>query len=202
MYYEVNRDLSVEVAQKAKREGVGHFIFLSTMSVYGKNIGVITKKTQPTPVTHYGKSKLEAEKQLEALRDDQFLLTILRPPMVYGKNCKGNFQGIINLVQKLPIFPKVKNQRSMLYINHLSSFVKLCIDKKAGGLYFPQNREYMQTMDIANVVALSIHKKIHFSRLLGCVVKICIPFLTVAQKGFGTLVYQDTEDFDYVYCEK
>lgn len=200
LYYEVNRDLSVEVAQKAKREGVDQFIFLSTMSVYGKNVGVITKETQPLPVTHYGKSKLEAEKCIETLRDDRFLLAILRPPMVYGKNCKGNFQSIIKLVQKLPIFPKVKNQRSMIYIDHLSLFVKMCIDKKVDGLYFPQNREYIQTTDIANIVASSINKRIYFSRLLGLAVKICMPFLTIAQKGFGTLVYHDTEDFDYEYC--
>ena len=202
LYYEVNRDLSVEVAQKAKREGVGQFIFLSTMSVYGKNIGVITKETQPLPTSHYGKSKLEAEKQIESLRDDRFVLTILRPPMVYGKDCKGNFQSIIKLVRKLPVFPKVKNQRSMIYIDHLSSFIKLCIDKSADGLYFPQNREYVQTTDIANIVASSINKKIHFSRLLGCAVKICTPFLTIAQKGFGTLIYQDTEDFNFEYCTK
>ena len=200
LYYEVNRDLSVEVAQKAKREGVGQFIFLSTMSVYGKNVGVITKETQPLPVTHYGKSKLEAEKQMEALRDDQFVLTVLRPPMVYGKDCKGNFQSIIKIVRKLPVFPKVKNQRSMIYVDNLSSFIKLCIDKKADGLYLPQNREYVQTMDIASIVAKSMDKKIYFSRLLGLAVKICTPFLTIAQKGFGTLVYQDTEDFDYEYA--
>lgn len=200
LYYKVNRDLSVEVAQKAKREGVGQFIFLSTMSVYGKNIGVITKETQPFPTTHYGKSKLEAEKQIEDLRNDRFVLTVLRPPMVYGKNCKGNFQSLIKVVQKIPVFPKVKNQRSMLYIDNLSSFVKLCIDQKEDGLYFPQNREYVQTIDIAKTVASSINKKIYFSRLLGFILKMCMPFLTKAQKGFGTLVYQDTEDFDYKYC--
>ena len=71
---------------------------------------VITKETKPFPVTHYGKSKLEAERQMEPLRDNQFVLTVLRPPMVYGKGCKGNFQSIIKMVQKLPIFPKVKNK--------------------------------------------------------------------------------------------
>ncbi len=200
LYYEVNRDLAVDTAKKAKANGVKQFIFLSSMSVYGVNTGVITKDTEPKPKSHYGKSKLEAEQAISVLQDENFKVCIIRPPMVYGKNCKGNFQSIIKLVQKLPFFPNVKNQRSMIYIDNLISFVKMCIDKNANGLYFPQNREYVQTTDIAKTVAVSINKKMFFSRLLGFAVKIGMPFLAIAQKAFGTLVYKDTEDFDYEYC--
>lgn len=201
LYYKINRDLPIDVAKKARDEGVGQFIFLSSMSVYGMDIGVITKKTILKPKTNYGKSKLQAEEQLTKLQDDNFFLTVIRPPMVYGKNCKGNFQSVIKLVKKLPVFPKVKNQRSMIYIDNLSSFVKLCIDKKIRGLYFPQNREYVQTTDMAAIIAKSIKKKVYMSTLLGWTVKLCIPFSGILQKGFGSLIYQDTDDFDYMYCE-
>lgn len=200
LYYEVNRDLVIDTAKKAKADGVKQFVFLSSMSVYGINTGIITKETAPTPKSHYGKSKLEAEQAISALQDESFRVCILRPPMVYGKDCKGNFQTVIKIVKKSPVFPNVKNQRSMIYIDNLSSFVKMCIDKNANGLYFPQNREYVQTTDIAKTVASSINKKVFFSRLLGFAVKIGMPFLAMIQKAFGTLIYKDTEDFDYKYC--
>jgi len=100
LYYRVNRDLAVAIARKAKAEGVGQFVFMSTMSVYGMDAGVITPTTSTTPVTHYGKSKLEAETAISGLQDDNFAVTVLRPPMVYGKGCKGNFQLLLKLVQK------------------------------------------------------------------------------------------------------
>ena len=51
LYFEVNRDLAVAMAQKAKEAGIPQFIFMSTMSVYGMESGVITPDTQPSPKT-------------------------------------------------------------------------------------------------------------------------------------------------------
>ena len=96
LYYEINRDLAVETAKKSKDEGVGQFIFMSSMSVYGLDIGIIHKDTEPSPKTSYGKSKYEAEVQLKKLEDEQFHIAILRPPMIYGRGCKGNFQSIVS----------------------------------------------------------------------------------------------------------
>ena len=90
-YYEINRDLAVATAKKAKQDGVSQFIFMSTMGVYGMLTGVITKETVPNPKTHYGKSKLQAEEQIQELSDGSFKVVILRPPMIYGKNCTGNY---------------------------------------------------------------------------------------------------------------
>ena len=92
LYYKVNRDLAFETARKAKGEGVGQFIFLSSMSVYRIETGVINKDTPLNPNTAYGKSKLEAEGLIKKLGDESFVITIIRPPMVYGKGCKGNYQ--------------------------------------------------------------------------------------------------------------
>ena len=85
LYYRVNRDLTYETATKARAEGVKHFIFLSSMSVYGIENGVINRNTLLNPTTNYGKSKLQAEKLIQPLNDDSFKVVILRPPMVYGK---------------------------------------------------------------------------------------------------------------------
>lgn len=199
LYYEVNRDLAIDVAKKAKADGVRQFVFLSSMSVYGKDTGVITKDTVPSPRSNYGKSKFQAEKGMSELADDTFRVCTLRPPMVYGKGCKGNFNGVCNLVKKLPVFPRVKNKRSMVYIDNLSSFVKLCVDNDLSGLYFPQNAEYVSTMEMAQGIALAMRKRIAFGYLMGCAVCILRLFYPTAKKGFGSLIYRDTEDFDFSY---
>lgn len=196
LYYEVNRDLAIETAQKAKAEGVKQFIFLSSMSVYGMDTGVITKDTSPNPKSHYGKSKWQAEQDISCLRDDNFSVCILRPPMVYGKGCKGNFQTVVKIVKISPIFPKVKNERSMLYIENLSSFVKCSVDNCLAGVYFPQNKEYMCTSNMALWISEKFQKKTY----LECITGMCVSFLSLvhpaAKKAFGSLVYDMEEDRD------
>lgn len=153
LYYDVNRDLAIETAKKAKAEGVKHFVFLSSMSVYGKDTGVITKQTLPRPKSSYGKSKLLAEEGLNALEGDGFVVSVIRPPMVYGKGCKGNFNTLKKLALKLPAFPYLQNERSMIYIENLSLFIKMMIDNPVNGVFFPQNREPVKTVRMAELIA-------------------------------------------------
>lgn len=54
-------------------------------------------------------------------------VVVLRPPMIYGKGSKGNYPQLAKLAGKLPVFPIVHNQRSMLYIENLAQFVKRMI---------------------------------------------------------------------------
>ena len=200
LYFRVNRDLAAQIARKAKAEGIGQFIFMSSMSVYGMDTGVITLDTVPAPTSFYGKSKLAAEEHITKLADGEFRVCILRPPMVYGPGCRGNFQTVVKLVRKLPVFPELRNQRSMIHIDNLCEFLKLCIDEGESGLFFPQNREYMQTSDMARTIAQALGKRVWFSRLAGLAVRLTIPFLSLTKKAFGSLIYRDTERHDYRYC--
>ena len=201
LYYKVNCDLAVETAQKAKEDGVDQFVFLSSMSVYGMEVGTITKQTVPSPKSHYGKSKLHAEEKLKQLADEKFKLCMIRPPMVYGDGCKGNYQTIVKIVKKSPIFPYVNNQRSLIHIDNLVSFVKMAIDRDLSGLYFPQNCEYMNTRLLARDIACKEEKKVYFSYAAGAAVLILRPFLPVLKKAFGNLIYKDTEEFNFEYCK-
>lgn len=199
LYFEINRDLAIETAKKAKSDGVGQFVFISSMSVYGMNSGVITKETVPDPKSNYGRSKLEAEEGIIKLRSDDFKCCFVRPPMVYGNGCKGNFQTIVKLVKKLPFFPWVKNQRSMIYIDNLAAFLKLCIDQELEGVYMPQNKEYVQTSEMASIIASTLGKKIIICRGLGFIICCMRPFFGILKKAFGSIIYENTEDFDFVY---
>ncbi len=202
LYYEVNRELAIETAKKAKLDGVGQFIFLSSMSVYGMDTGVITKETNPSPKSHYGKSKWQAEQDLVPLDSDTFKVCILRPPMVYGKGCKGNFVKIKKLVEKSPIFPYVKNKRSMIHIDNLSSFVRLCVNKSSHGTFFPQNDEYVSTIDLAKNISKALNKKIYFEYITGIGVVLLRPFHPMLKKAFGTLVYDIDEAMEYCVVAK
>lgn len=105
LYYKVNRDLAIELATKAKNEGIKQFVQMSTMAVYGieGQIGRVVEidvNTSCKPRSAYGKSKLEADYQLLNLKDKDFKVSIVRPPMVYGPNCVGNYVLLSKLVKK------------------------------------------------------------------------------------------------------
>lgn len=188
-YYEVNRDLAVEVAHKAKIEGVGQFIFLSTMGVYGLDTGRITGATKPNPKTPYAKSKLEAEKLLQELSDDTFKISILRPPIVYGKGCRGNYPRLVAMALKLSIFPIVNNERSMIFVDNLSEFVKTVIDQRIDGLLFPQNLEYVNTTELVKLIAEAHNKRIHFTNFFNPLIFIGIKVSKTFGKVFGNCRY-------------
>ena len=118
LYYRVNTDLAIATAKKAKEDGAGQFIFMSSMIVYGGKEH-ITVQTQPSPANFYGDSKWQADKGVRELEDAHFHVAVLRPPMIYGKGSKGNYPVLAKLATKLPVFPKVSNRRSMLYIENL-----------------------------------------------------------------------------------
>lgn len=191
LYFDVNRDLVIKIAEKAKEAGVKQIILLSTMSVYGMTTGKITKDTPVNPVNAYGKSKVEADEAVEKMADGSFKFVCLRPPMVYGKGCKGNYQSLRKFALKSPVFPDYRNERSMIYIGNLCEFVKLCIDFERSGLFFLQNGEYTRTSEMVRAIAEAHGKKIRLTKAFNWAVKICR--VNVVKKVFGDLVYEKVD---------
>lgn len=193
LYYSVNRDLAVEVARKAKEAGVKQFIFMSSMSVFhGEKLpfnAAITTDSQPNPNGYYGDSKLQAEKGLHELECDTFKVCILRSPMVYGKGAKGNFPRLIGLAAKTPIFPDFHNQRSMLYIDNLAEFVLQAIRHQLSGTFYPQNREFGDTVAIIRYLAQVQNHSVWFTKWLNPFVRIAGRFLQPVNKMFGSYYY-------------
>lgn len=187
LYFKVNRDLTYEVAKKAKDESVSQFIFISSMSVYGLDTGIIDQNTKPLPNSNYGKSKLEGEKLIKNLEDDFFKVAILRPPMIYGRNCKGNYVRLSRLARKTPIFPKFYNKRSMIYIDNLSEFIKGIADNNLSGIYFPQNNDYVCTSELVSLIADCHNKTIIQTRVLNPIISLLK--IKTLNKVFGNLIY-------------
>ena len=198
LYYKVNRDLTIEVAKKAKAEGVKQFIFMSSIIVYGTKNEVIDENTKPDPDNFYGDSKLQAELGLKSLEADDFKVAIIRPPMIYGKGSKGNYPKLAKLAQKTPVFPNFDNHRSMLHIDNLTEFLKLMIDNKESGLFHPQNKEYVCTSRLVEQIATYHNKKIWTTRIFNPLISVLSKVNTI-KKLFGNFIYN--QELSY-YKEK
>ena len=152
-YMQINCELAVKTAEKAKREGVKRFLFCSSILVYGENYSIgrevrITKETKASPTNCYGASKWQAEKLLSALETEDFKVIRLRIPFVYGPGCKGNYKLLSKWAGRLPVFPSIPGTKSMIYIENLSECIRLLAEKGESGVYFPQNDAYGSSAEL------------------------------------------------------
>lgn len=134
-YYEINVKYPYTLAKRAKENGVKQFIFMSTVAVYGIEIGIMNEDSDCNPISDYGKSKYKAELELQKIEDDSFKVSIIRPPIVNGYNAPGNMKSLINLVNKVPILPfgNIQNRRSMVYVGNLCHMIDVLIESRMTG---------------------------------------------------------------------
>lgn len=210
LYYAVNRDMVIAIAKAAKEAGVKQFIHMSSMIVYkevktlaGKQIH---KDSEPTPNGFYGDSKLQGERGLLALNDNDdandnhMKVCIMRPPMIYGPGCKGNFPRLVWLAQKTPIFPAWHNKRSMLYIDNLCEFVKQLILHEMEGIVYPQNGEYADTVEIIRYYAKANGKKIWITKLFNPFIWLLGDHVRSIGKMFSNSTYDmDMSEYPFEY---
>lgn len=162
VYERVNVHQTIEFAKKAKEAGVKHFIFMSTIAVYEPSLSILNEDSLLNPATFYGQSKLEAEKQLLALEDDTFKVSIIRPPMVYGQNAPGNIRSLMKLIDKIPVLPfgGINNQRSFIYVGNLCALIDCIIQAKKSGIFLASDDETLSTTALIEEIAKAKNKKI------------------------------------------
>jgi len=188
LYYEVNHKLAVEIAKRAKQNLVKQFIYISTIAVFGEKMVPNEIRIIQEPANDYAKSKKMAEDDLRVMEDETFRVAIVRPPMVFGKGCPGNFMRLVHLVERVHIYPAHHNQRSAIYIDNLSAFLQELILKNSRGIFVPQNREYLSSADIAR--SLKKQGK-HVYLIHGCslFIRIGMAFSRQMRKMFGDYQY-------------
>ena len=195
LYKRVNTNLPINIAKKAREEGVKKFIFFSTMAVFG--IGkvlteeAINHETIPNPQDMYGKSKYMAEKELERLCTESFKVIIVRPPNVYGENgARGYIITFANIIKRFPVIPLAFEnvKQSMIYIDNLTELIRLLILKGGDGLYMPQDKEPVSTVYLISTIADALGKKIIKSVILGRLVKL-FSFIPIINKAYGGVAY-------------
>lgn len=201
-FYSVNRDLSIAIAMRAKKQGVKQFVFFSSMNVYGDYCNRITDRNETNPTSFYGDSKLQGDTGVRNLSDSGFKVAVLRPPFVYGKGCTGNYRIISAIAKKTPVFPVYGNRKSMIYISNLCELVRLIIDERAEGIFTPQNKELVSTADLVRKIAECNNKRIWFTRLFNWAIKPAVKLTKTFRRAFSDDCYelQLSDYWNFSYC--
>ncbi len=202
LFYSINRDLSVEIATWAKRSGIKHYIHFSSMNVYGDFVNNLRDRSQENPTSFYGDSKLQGDMGIRALEDVDFLVSYMRPPFVYGKGCKGNYNTISRIAQLTPVFPTYNNKKSMIYIDNLCEFVRMCIEEKLGGILTPQNKELKSTADLVCEIAKNHNKQILSVSMFNWMIKLLCKATRLFRRAFANDCYSPvlSDYWEYEYC--
>ncbi len=141
---------------------------MSSVKVYGEESDVCyTESTTCKPQDEYGKSKLKAEQELQKLEDDDFIVSIIRTPIVYGYGVKANIKNLVNLVRKVSVLPfgGIENRRSMIYIGNLCFFIDAIIERQKGGVFLVSDDEPLSTTRLIELIAENLHKKVYLVRV-------------------------------------
>lgn len=194
----INTVATLALARQAADAGVKRFIFLSTVKVHGESTdgrGPFSESDVCNPIDPYAISKWEAEQALMDLsRTTGMELVIIRPPLIYGPGVKGNFARMLHWVNKgipLPL-GKAKNQRSLLALDNLVSFIGHCLDKPeaANQVYLLSDGEDVSTAELIRKIADAQHKKARLWPVPLCFMQVTAGLLgkqAVVQRILGSL---------------
>ena len=137
-FHLTNVAATLSLAKAAAAAGVKHFIFLSSIAVNGSNSAgraPFSESDEASPKTVYGRSKAEAEKQLETLAEaTRMAVTAVRPPMIYGWPWRGSFDTLVRAIQRGVPLPlgSIKNKRAFISVDNVVSFVRHRLESDAG----------------------------------------------------------------------
>lgn len=162
VYFDVNYELTKQLADKAKEDGVGQFIYISSTKVYGDDVSGILNESSPcAPADAYGASKLKAEQYLQSVQNDQFKVAIVRPPLVYGPGVKGNMIRLLQLANKnIPLpFGKINNARSMVFVDNLIELINKIIEKEAIGIFVAGDDRPLATDELLSLMRMYLGNK-------------------------------------------
>lgn len=190
LYYKINCELPVAIAKKAKASGVHQVVFLSSMAVFGNQYEKITMQTEPKPESLYGKTKYQAEQKLKKLETEEFHVAIVRPPMVYGSCCKGNYERLKQLSKITFLFPDTQNKRSMIEVETLSKIMADLIERKERGIVHPQDKEYINTAHLVKKMREDMGKKTYLTKSLNWLLIPLAKKIGIFRKIFGNLWYE------------
>jgi len=184
-FRQVNTAGTLNLARQAAEAGVRRFVFISSIKVNGE----LTEGTPFSPedsfipTDPYGLSKYEAEQSLLALTKETGMeVVIIRPTLVYGLGVKGNFASLLKWMKKgIPLpFGAINNQRSLVALDNLVSFIIHCIDhpKAANEVFLISDGKDVSTTELLRKVALAFGKK-------ALLLPIPISIMTLAAKLLG-----------------
>lgn len=189
LFYKINTDYAVDLCRLAKEAGVKQYIYMSSMNVYGDTSECIKSRDQENPKNFYGKSKYLADQRIHEMEDANFKVVSIRPPVVYGKGCKGNFTLLEKVATVAFVFPKFNNIRSMIFIDHLTNFLCQMVENEENGYFHPQNKCHISTTEAVVAIRKAQGKKTLLIPGMGWLIRITMHFLTKAERAFANDYY-------------
>lgn len=168
-FRKVNVAGTMQLAREAASGGVKRFVYLSSVKVNGEE----TRLGQPfriedavcSPTDPYGRSKYEAELELQELSSTSGMqVTIIRPVLVYGPGVKANFREMIRWLDRgipLPLGAIYDNRRSLVALENLVDLITCCltVPEAANQTFFAADGEDFSTTELLTLVAKALGKK-------------------------------------------
>jgi UDP-glucose 4-epimerase len=154
LYRDVNTEGTLHLARSALLAGARQFVFVSTVLVHGRsNDGQapFSESDILTPRGLYGISKAAAEAGLKTLaHEGDMRITVIRPPLVYGAEAKGNFALLAKAVRRgIPLpFSTIRNHRAFVSVENLSSFIlhRLADAEKNFDIFLVSTPEFVERL--------------------------------------------------------
>jgi nucleoside-diphosphate-sugar epimerase len=157
---------TVRLAEAAARQGVPHFVFISSVKVNGERTRAraFTELDKPHPIDAYGVSKREAEDALlDISQRTGMAVTVLRCPLMYGPGVKGNFERLMRWIARgVPLpFARIDNRRSLLYVGNFASAVLAALEGPRHGTrtYLLSDGEDLSSPGLVRRLATALHCK-------------------------------------------
>jgi nucleoside-diphosphate-sugar epimerase len=162
-YRAVNVGGTVALVEAAIAAKASRFLFVSSIKAVAERSAPghpIDSNTAPAPEDAYGITKLEAEQSVrERCSGAGVEWVIVRPPLVYGAEAKGNFGRLIRMVRSgLPLpLGAVNNRRSLLHVENLAdALVAACTAPGAAGQIVTLCDSTLSTPELLRAVAQSL----------------------------------------------
>jgi UDP-4-keto-D-QuiNAc 4-reductase len=184
LYQAVNVEGSRVVCEAARSAGVRRFVYMSSAKVNGDGGPNRYREVDtPAPQDAYGLSKWEAEQTVASVLRGAVAWTILRPPLVYGPNVRGNFRRLLQLAgvaSRVPLpLDGIENCRSLVYVGNLVDAIIRAIGEPtpAAETYLLSDGEDVSTTELIRRLSNALGSP---ARMFGCPVRLLTRLLKAA----------------------
>lgn len=176
LYYEVNVQGMRNTLEAMEACGVKRLVFTSSVAVYGLNKDNPSEVYPADPFNHYGKSKWEAEKVLQAWYEEHpdWSIQIVRPTVIFGERNRGNVYNLLRQIAggKFLMVGKGNNRKSMAYVGNVVAFIRFLLVKEQEGyhVYNYVDKPDLTMNDLVSQVSRVLKSSIptvHFPYMLG-----------------------------------
>ena len=164
-YHDVNVGGAENICTAARRRGVRHIIFTSSVAVYGFAPVGTDESGCIKPINDYGKTKYQAElifRAWQAEDPQNRTLVIVRPTVVFGEGNRGN---VYNLMRQISssFFVMVgagTNRKSIAYVENVAAFLERALDFTPGTYTFNFTDHPDMTMnELVDIVSTTVGRR-------------------------------------------